>query len=363
MTAREAELTKLLAQRDLQIAMLLEELYLARHRLFGRKSETAVARSLPLFDELPIGIVEKPTELVAHDPPVHIRARKAGRKPLNPDLARTEIVHDLEDAEKQCACGSPLVKIGEEVSERLAIIPRKVYVERHIRPKYACHTCEGSADEAKAAVRIAPVPPSIIPKSITTPGLLATILTNKFCDHLPFYRQEEILARDGLDISRQDMANWAIKVGHAVEPLIEILKQKLLTSPLIQMDETPLQVLGEPDRSNTSKSYMWLARGGPPGKQIILYQYQPSRSAQHPSSLLADYQGYLQTDGYEAYESAIAAKDIVHVGCWPGHYASLHCPAEQPRPMPGVNLTRRPRQAGNLPLLRKHYKGFAGFMR
>jgi transposase len=222
----------------------------------------------------------------------------------------------LPEDEKQCACGSTLVRIGEETSERLAIIPRRVYVERHIRPKYACHACEGSGDESRAAVRTAPVPPSIIPRSITSPALLATILINKFCDHLPFYRQEDIFARDGLDLSRQDMANWAIKVGEAVEPLVTRLEKRLLEFPLIQMDETPLQVLGEPERSNTSRSYMWLARGGPPGKQVILYRYQPSRSAKHPSSFLKDYHGYLQTDGYEAYETALSGTDIVHVGCW-----------------------------------------------
>jgi transposase len=316
MTKREAELSDKVEKLELQILLLKEELYLARHRLFGRKSETAVTRNLSLFDELPIGIVEKPTKQQAVNVAAHVREKKAGRKPLPEDLPRTDIVHDLPDEEKQCACGCAMVKIGEEVSEKLAIIPQQMYVERHIRPKYACHVCEGSGDEDKPAVRTAPVPPSIIPRSITTPGLLATIFTNKFCDHLPFHRQEEIFSRSKLDLSRQDMSNWAIKVGQAVEPLIQLLEQQLLSYSFIQMDETTLQVLGESERSNTAKSYMWLARGGPPNKKVVLYRYQPTRAAKHPATFLAEYEGYLQTDGYEAYSTAIKGKTITHVGCW-----------------------------------------------
>lgn len=323
MTEREQELELLLKKkdkelslRDAQIALLKEELYLARHRLFGRKSEAAIIHNLLLFDEAPIGIVEKPTDQGEIQVAAHLRARKVGRKPLPEALPRTEIIHDIPEEDKHCACGQELVKIGEEVTERLAIIPRKVYVERHVRIKYACHACEGSGDEDRPAVRIAPAVPSMIPKSLVTPSLLATILTAKYVDHLPFYRQEEQFARDGLDLSRQDMSNWTLKCGLAVDPLVELLEQVLLKGPLIQMDETTLQVLGEKDRSNTAKSYMWLARGGPPGRTVNLYRYHPTRSARHPSQFLENYLGYIQADGYDAYEIAVSGKDIVLVGCW-----------------------------------------------
>jgi transposase len=316
MTERETELLKLLAQRDLRIEQLKEELSLARHHLFGRTSEKAVVENLPLFDEVVPGIAEKPSELQTIEVGAHLRAKKTGRKPLPDTLPRTDIIHDLPDAEKICACGCNLVRIGEEVSERLALVPRRLYVERHIRPKYACHHCEGSGDEDKPAVRTAPVPPSIIPRSIVTPSLLASILVAKYVDHLPFYRQEEQFSRSGLDLSRQDMSNWSMKLSQAVIPLGELLKKSLLSSSFIQMDETPLQVLGEPDRSDTAKSYMWLARGGPPGKEVVLFRYQPTRSAKYPTEFLVDFHGHLQTDGYEAYATAIAGKDIVHVGCW-----------------------------------------------
>jgi len=311
-----AQATQEVARLKLQNALLLEELYLARHRQFGRKTEQAVVENLPLFDESVPGIANAPTDTQPVNVGAHQRARKAGRKPLPDNLPRTEIVHDIPEADKHCACGHDLVCIGEEVSERLALIPRKLFVQRHIRPKYACHHCEGSGDEDKPAVRIAAPVPSVIPKSIVTPSLLATIFTAKYCDHLPYYRQEEQFARAGLELSRQDMSNWTIKIGHTVKPLIDRLETRLLHSEFIQMDETPVQVLGEPDRLDTTKSYMWLARGGPPGQKIILYRYQPTRSAVHPARFLANYAGYLQTDGYEAYTSAIAGLGIVHVGCW-----------------------------------------------
>ena len=313
---RVARLEGELANKNSLIEQLKEELYLARHRLFGRKTEKAVIENLPLFDELPMGIAEKPSELQAVEVAAHNRARKAGRKPLPETLPRVEILHDIAEEDKKCACGHDLVKIGEEVSERLGLIPRKLFVEKHIRPRYACHHCEGSGDEDKLAVRIAPVPPSLIPRSIVTPSLLATIFIAKYCDHLPYYRQEEQFSRSGLDLSRQDMSNWTLKVGLAIKPIIVLLEKALLSASFVQMDETPVQVLSEPDRSDAAKSYMWLARGGPPGKQVILYQYYPSRAAKHPANFLAEYTGYLQTDGYEAYTKAIEGKSITQVGCW-----------------------------------------------
>ena len=112
------------------------------------------------------------------------------------------------------------------------------------------------------------------------------------------------------------MSNWTLKVGLAIKPIIVLLEKALLSASFVQMDETPVQVLSEPDRSDAAKSYMWLARGGPPGKQVILYQYYPSRAAKHPANFLAEYTGYLQTDGYKAYTTAIKGKDITHVSCW-----------------------------------------------
>ena len=135
MTKREAALSAEVTRLKIQNTLLKEELYLARHRLFGRTSEKAVVENLPLFDEVVPGIAEKPSELLTIEVGAHLRAKKVGRKPLPDTLPRTDIIHDLPDAEKICACGCHMVRIGEEVSERLALVPRKIYVERHIRPQ------------------------------------------------------------------------------------------------------------------------------------------------------------------------------------------------------------------------------------
>jgi transposase len=124
----------------------------------------------------------------------------------------------IDDADKICACGYELSRIGEETSEQLDIIPAKMQVIRHIRPKYACRNCEGVEDDGPT-VKIAPVPPRIIPRSIATPGLLAQILTAKFVDHTPFYRQEKQFQRLGVELSRTSMCGWAMQVALSSQPL------------------------------------------------------------------------------------------------------------------------------------------------
>ena len=192
-----------------------------------------------------------------------------------------------------------------------------MWVERTIRPKYACKVCEGSGDEDKPAVRVAPAVPSIIPKSIVTPELLAFLLVNKYVDHLPFYRQEKRFERIGISISRQDMSNWQRQAHEAVRILLELMKEHIKTGSVMQMDETRVQVHNEPDRPDTRNSYMWLARGGPPDKTAIVYEYHETRGSKNIHSFLDRFKGYLQTDGYEAYVSALKGHpDITHVGCF-----------------------------------------------
>ncbi|MCL2880099.1 MAG: IS66 family transposase [Treponema sp.] len=246
----------------------------------------------------------------------HSRNKK-GRKPLNPDLKRVEKIIDIPEEEKTCACGAELTRIGEETSERLVIIPQQMYVEKTIRPKYACRHCEGTEDEDTPAVRIAPVEPSMIPKSIATPSLLSWILIAKFEDHLPYYRQEGQFARIGVQLSRQDMSNWQQQVYQKLHPLFDLLKDVVKSGPLIQMDETPVQVMGEEGRADTLQSRMWLARGGPAGKKVVWYEYHDTRGAYHAVEFLTGYVGYLQTDGYEGYDAAVKGNsDIIHVGCF-----------------------------------------------
>lgn len=297
-----------------QIEELQKKLQLALFKKFGRSSEKIDPSQIEFFevpeiDEDPVK--EDATVMVTSHP-----RKKPGRKPLDPTIPRKIIVHDIAEEDKTCGCGHDLVKVGEEVTERLHVIPEVVYVEQHVRPKYACRHCEGSGDEENPVFRIAPTPPTMIPGSIVTAGLLAFIFVNKFVDHLPFYRQEKRFERIGAHISRQNMSNWSLKVYEILKPLEKLLKKEVKTGPYIQMDETPLQVMGEEGRPDTSKSYMWLSRGGPPETPLVYYNYQETRKAQFVKDILRGYHGFIQSDGYKGYDSALKGnKDIIHVGC------------------------------------------------
>ncbi len=293
--------------------LLREQVRLLQAQLYGKKSEkgkVSDALQIPLFDMPEPAIEPEPeeTEVPAH------RRKKPGRKKLPDNLPREEIIHDIAEEEKICGCGECLVRIGEDVSEKLDIIPAVIRVIRHIRPKYACKHCDGLETKG-AVIKIAEPPKQIIPKSIVTAGLLAYILTGKFCDALPFYRQEGQFARLGVKISRTNMCNWAMKAAEACQPLITLLQLEIRSGPLINIDETTVQVLEEPGRTATSKSYMWVCRGGAPDRPALMYHYAPSRSSEVAKSLLAGYQGVVQTDGYIGYDFLDHIEEIEHAGC------------------------------------------------
>jgi len=300
---------------EAEIENLREKLRLALFRRFGRSSEKIDPNQQELFaeaEESAEAVFEESPEI---EIPAHNR-KKAGRKPLDPDLPREVIVHDLEDEEKICGCGSPLSRIGQEVREQLVVIPEQFYVERHVYPTYACRPCEGSGDEENPVFRMAEPVKRLLPGSIASPALLAFVLTNKFVDHLPFYRQEKRFERIGARVSRQDMSNWTIRAYQVLKYLEEIFIRKIKEGPLINMDETPLQVLCEPGRADSSKSYMWLARGGPPESPLVLYRYHTGRDSDYIKDFLNGFSGYLQTDGLQQYQTALKDNgDVVHVGC------------------------------------------------
>ena len=232
--------------------VLEEELRLLRHKIFGRRSERfseEEKKQSALFDEggdtqEASSPPETTVEVAAH------RRTKRGRRPLPADLLREDVVHDIAESEKICSCGAPLVRIGQETSEQLDVIPVQLKVIRHIRPKYACKKCEGL--DSAHPVKIAPVPPQIIEKSIATPGLLAFVLVSKFCDAIPFYRQETQFARIGIDLPRGDFCNWTAQAALQCDPLMELFLGEIRAGPVMQMDETRVQVMKELGRADTA---------------------------------------------------------------------------------------------------------------
>jgi transposase len=299
--------------------ILGEENAWLKARLFGPKSEKLAAEDIAqmrLFNEAEVSAAEPQPHEQLQKVSEHSR-RHPVRRPLPESLPREEVLIDIPEADKQCACGHQLVQIGVEPSEKLDVIPPRMRVIRTLRPKYVCHHCEGSGDEERRAVRIAPMPPTLIPKGIAAPGLLAYIVTAKFCDALPLYRQEKQFLRYGIELPRQTMADWMIAVAKACTPVMDALEKHIRSGPILNVDETTVEVLGEAGRANTTKSYMWVARGGPAGgPEVVLYRYAPSRGAEVARQIIGDFNGYLQTDGYDAYDVVASERpELVHVGC------------------------------------------------
>lgn len=286
---------------------------LLRHHRFGRSSEQHPGQG-ELFDEAEC-LLEPAIGLESDESPevkdrgVIQATKKRGRKPLPADLPRITQVYDLPENEKHCSCGCALTQMGEQVSEQLDIIPAVIQVIRHVRKQYACKDCEQT-------IKTAPLPPQPIPKSHASAGLLAHVAIAKYQDALPLYRQEQLFKRIGIEIPRNTLANWMLKTGDLIQPLINLCRDQLLSGPVIQCDETPIQVLKEKGKSPSSKCYMWVQVGGLPDEKVILYDYDPSRSGQVPVRLLQGYQGYLQTDGYEGYNAIASQSGITHLVCW-----------------------------------------------
>ena len=306
------ERNKILEQEN---NFLREQFRLAQHRQFGASSERSPAQVDWLFNEAEVIADEIPAESDATitadateadiESTVNATKKKTGRKPLPADLPRETRLIDLADAEKICpCCNGDLHKIGEEKSEQLEYIPASLKVIETLRPKYACRQCEKSA--TATPIVIAPMPASPIPKSMATPSLLAYIIGNKYQLALPLYRQEIIFKQLNIDLKRNTLSNWIMRSADILERLLQQLKITLLIQAVIHADETPVTVL----QDEKINHYMWIycsGRDSPdpnsPANNIVIYDYQPSRAAACPKEFLGDYKGYLQVDGYAAYES------------------------------------------------------------
>lgn len=300
-----------IANKDTEIELLRHKLQAQLAARFASKSEKHKGQ-IDLFDEATLPEQAEVVSIENADEEITIAAhtrKKVGRKPLPKNLPREQIVHDLTEAEKTCSCGCQMHKIGEDKSEQLEWVPAQVKVIEHVRIKYACRDCE-------EGVKSAPMPKLPIPKSIATPGLLAEIIISKYEDHLPLYRQEKILQRMGVDIARAALSNWMIKCGDLLKSLIPLLKKHIINSSYIQADETTLQVLNESARSNTTKSYMWVFKGGPPGKLGVIFEYHQTRSGTAADLFLENFIGALQSDAYIGYMQFKSSALIALYFCW-----------------------------------------------
>jgi transposase len=315
---REALLTQRTAEieaRDLRIRLLEEALRFLKADKYGASREKlgVAPGQRGLFNEAEATL--ELTEAVGVEPALRATplretrpaAANAGRKALAAHLPRIEVRHELPALERMCACGATLQEIGAETAEQLDYVPAKVQVIRHVRPKYACACCH-------SGVKIAPVPAHLLPRSNAAPGLLAHLITAKYVDSLPLHRQERIFARHGVALPRATQAAWIIAVAQQLQPLVNLMDERLRASGYIRIDETPVQVLNS-EKSANREHWMWVRVAGPPGQRLILFDYDASRGAQVAERLLEGASGYVQSDGYAVYDGVSARLHLTHAGC------------------------------------------------
>lgn len=305
-----------LVQHKTRIQILEEQLQLLRAHQFGKRSEKHPnPDQIQLFNEAEV-VGDEPDNDADPDSegteegikvPAHTRKRRRSQA-LPDDLKRVDVVHDLDDDEKHCgACGEPMAHIGEEITEQLCVVPQQHFAVRHRRQKYAC--------QCKDCIRTAAMPAQPIPGSQASPRLLANVMERKYLQGLPLYRQEKIAEREGLDLPRSKLARWLIDGSAVFQPLINLLEDSFFSFDVALSDDTGIRVLKEDGRSPSSQSALWIRRGGPPDKQVVLVDYEISKSGETVYRLLSDFNGYLVTDGADNFKLSVRRNALCSVLC------------------------------------------------
>ena len=306
----------------LQNQWLLEQLGLAKKRQFGSSSEKMHEEFMDqlglTFNELEayaFGTKSATPEQIAVK--AHERKRQSGNVlEAVPEGTPTEVVeHRLSDEELVCAvCGSQMVEIGKEVHRSLQMKPAQFWIREDVYYTYACKNCELETGETH--ILKTPKEDALLPGSFASAEAVAHIAIQKFVMYSPLYRLEQEFNRQGLKLSRQTMSNWLLNVSEIwLQPIYNVLHEKLRKEQVLHADETTLQVLKEAGRPSTSKSYMWLYRtSGYAEQAIVLYEYQSTRKAEHAENFLKGFSGWLHADGYQGYHRL--PENIRVVGCW-----------------------------------------------
>jgi transposase len=307
---RDLEWANLTIQkRDVQIRLLEEQLRQRRIQVLGPHSETLSDLQLELLAEVEPSATGDEVEAEARReplPPRPARERKPhpGRKPLPANLPRIEQV--IACAEPNCkTCGEETSLIGYDESEVLDHEPARWFVRVTKREKRACGKC--------CSVVMPELAPRIVEKGLASDSVVINTVIAKYCDHLPLYRQQAILEREaGVEISRATLDGWVMRVGELLEPIVRTMRRDLLAEPYLQVDETTVPVQMHDKRGADHQAYLW--QYGKPGGETV-FEFQLGRGREGPRKFLGEWEGILQTDGYQAYDS-VGGPKMAHVGCW-----------------------------------------------
>lgn len=301
-----------------KLQSLNEQLVNLRKRMFGQSSEKiqyVEGTQLDFFNE-----AETYSDASAPEPGKTTSVKSYDRKERKPKTTKEDLLAGVEhkkvlcelpQEERICArCGNEMVKIGEKFARtELVIVPAQVYAVDYYTVSYKCVPCEKETGESYIVQGQAPV--SVMKKSMAAPATVAYIMQEKFQNGVPLYRQEEYWKGQGIALQRNTMANWVIRSSRWFEPLWQLLRKELCAADIVNADETNCHVLKEDGRESKQMSKMWVFCS--PEKKIALYQYKPSRSGKVAQETLAKFRGYLQSDGYSAYN---AVTNVTRVGCF-----------------------------------------------
>lgn len=298
-----------------EIKFLKEQLDWFKRQIFGQKADKffdpkGEQYCFEGFDQIVPAESKEKQAIGAHERS-HSKRNGQDKITFPADLPIEQKIIDLPEEEKIChETGEALVKIGEEVTSKLAHKPGSYYIKQIIRPKYAL------PERSEEGVFTASLPEALLNRCQADESLLADILVKKFGDHLPLYRQSEIMAREGIHISRQTLCQWAIRSSTALKPLYDRMLVRVLKSDNIFYDETPLDMLS-PGKGKTHQAYMWVLVGGKsadPGYRI--YDFCTNRCHENAAKMLKDYHGVLHSDKYGAYEALANKKQLTWCPCW-----------------------------------------------
>jgi transposase len=286
-------------------------------KLFGRSSEktSVITGQISIFDEVEVEANPSAPEPTLEEVVNYRRKKFNGqRAELLKDLPRDTILCALPPDELFCEkCGTELISIGKElIRTEIEFIPAKIRVIDYYRESYECRKCR---KEGLPYIEKSPMPYPVVQHSMASPSTVAHIMYQKFVNALPLYRQEKEWDSLGVKLSRATMANWIMVASENwLRPLTNLMQRKLVEEKYLHADETPVQVLNEPGRKNTSDSYMWVYSTCDGSKKPIrLFDYQPSRSGDCPQKFLNGFEGFLHTDAYSGYNKV---PRITRCFCW-----------------------------------------------
>jgi transposase len=309
--ARITILERELAWAHLKIQALTEELRQQRVKLLGPRSETLSDLQLQLLADEEPGTTLDEVEAEARRTPLPVvpprqRRPHPGRQRLPENLPRVEEV--VCCAEQTCRqCGAATAVIGYDESEQVDVQPARYFVRVTKREKRACRYCQGGT------VTMPPLAPRIVEKGLASDRVVVETVVSKYADHLPLYRQAAILEREaGLEIGRATLDGWVMRVGDMLQPVVAAMRQDLLRGSYLQADETVVPVQMHDKRGADHQAYLW--QYGKPGGETV-FEFCMGRGREGPQKFLGQWEGILQTDGYQAYDTTGGPK-LVHVGCW-----------------------------------------------